>query len=106
MRSGNTTLREVLIECAHGAARTHDCQFRGYHKALTIRRGFKRATVATAHKLLRVIFCVLSTRTPYRDPHTDYEAMMVKRNASRWIAMLKKHGIDPATWSAPMPDVT
>ena len=102
-RRGNTTLREVLIECAHGAARTHHCQFRGYHKALTIRRGFKRATVATAHKMLRVIFRVLSTRTPYRDPQTDYEAMMVKRNAPRWIAMLKKHGIDLATWSAPMP---
>ena len=102
-RRGNTTLREVLIECAHGAARTHDCQFRGYHKALTIRRGFKRATVATAHKMPRVIFRVLTTHTPYRDPETDYEAMMVKRNAPRWIAMLKKHRIDPAQWSAPMP---
>ena len=81
----------------------HHCQFRGYHKALTIRRGFKRATVATAHKMLRVIFRVLTTRTPYRDPETDYEAMMVKRNAPRWIAMLKKHGIDPATWSPRMP---
>ena len=28
---------------------------------------------------------------------------MVKRNAPRWIAMLKKHGIDPAEWAAPMP---
>jgi len=101
-RRGNTTLREVLIECAHGAARTHDCQFRGYHKALTVRRGFKRATVATAHKMLRVIFRVLATRTPYRDPETDYEAMMVKRNAPRWIAMLHKHGIDPAKWAEPM----
>ena len=54
-------------------------------------------------KMLRVIFRVLTTRTPYRDPETDYEAMMVKRNAPRWIAMLKKHGIDPATWSPRMP---
>ena len=51
-RRGNGTLREGLIECAHAAARTHHCQFRGYHKALTIRRGYKRATVATAHNLL------------------------------------------------------
>ncbi len=27
-RRGNLTLREVLIECAHAAARTHHCQFR------------------------------------------------------------------------------
>ncbi len=102
-RRGNTTLREVLIECAHGAARTRDCQFQGYHKALTVRRGYKRATVATAHKMLRVIFRVLQSATPYRDPHTDYEAMMVKRNAPRWIAMLKKHDIDPTTGAARMP---
>ena len=96
-RRGNTTLREVLIECAHGAARTGNCQFKGYHKALTVRRGYKRATVATAHKILRVIYRVLGTGTPYHDPETDYEAAMVKRNAPRWIAMLKKHGIHPAT---------
>ena len=46
---------------------------------------------------------VLTTHTPYRDPETDYEAMIVKRNAPRWIAMLNNHDIDPATWSAPMP---
>ena len=102
-RRGNTTLREVLIECAHGAARTGQCQFQGYHKALTVRRGYKRATVATAHKLLRVLFRCLSAGTAYRDPQTDYEAMMVKRNAPRWIAMLKKHRIDPATWSGRKP---
>ncbi|MCY4608225.1 MAG: IS110 family transposase [bacterium] len=33
-RRCNTTLREVLIECAQGATRTRNCQFRGYHKAL------------------------------------------------------------------------
>lgn len=96
-RRGNIALREVLIECAQAAARTHHCQFRGYHKALTVRRGYKRATVATAHKLLRVIHSVLKNDTPYRDPQTDYEAIMVKRNAPRWVRMLKKYRIDPAT---------
>ena len=100
-RRGNTTLREVLIECAQAAARTHHCQFRGHHKALTVRRGYKRATVATAHKLLRVIHCVLKSNSPYRDPETDYEALMVKRNAPRWIRMLKKYRINPATGELP-----
>ena len=98
-RRGNTTLREVLIECAQGAARTRNCQFRGYHKGLTVRRGYCKATVATAHKMLRVIYSVLKSGVPYHDPETDYEAAMVQRNAQRWITMLKKHGIDPATWS-------
>ena len=60
----------------------------------TIRRfgsAAERAIVATAHKLLRVVYCVLRTGKPYRDP--DYEAMMVKRNAPRWIRMLETYNI-------------
>ena len=96
-------MRTVLIECAHGAARTHHCQFKGHHKALTVRRGYKRATVATAHKMLRCIYAMLSVGSVYRDPQTDYEKLMVMRNAPRWIKMLKKHGIDPATRAAKEP---
>lgn len=58
-------------------------------------RGYKRATIAIAHKMPRVICAVLTSRNPYRDPETDYEAPMVKRNAARWIRRLTKHGIDP-----------
>ena len=65
-RRGSRTVRAVLVECAHGAARTRHCQFQKYHKALTVRRGYKRAVVATAHKILRCIFAVLRDGTPYR----------------------------------------
>lgn len=92
-RRGSKTLRAVLVECAHGAARTHNCQFRAYHKALMVRRGYKRALVATAHKLARCVFAVLRDRTPYRDPDTDYEALLVKRNAPRWLRKLHEFDI-------------
>ena len=35
---------------------------------------------------------MLRTGRPYHDPETDYEALIVKRNALRWIAMLKRYG--------------
>ena len=92
-RRGNKTLRAVLVECAHGAARTHGCQFRGYHKALMVRRGYKRAIVATAHKLLRVVYVVLRDARPYHDPEADYEELMVRRNAPRWLRMLQRYGM-------------
>ena len=92
-RSGSKPLRAVLVECAHGAARTHGCQFRGYHKALMVRRGYKRAIVATAHKLLRVLYVVLRDARPYHDPEADYEELMVRRNAPRWIRMLHRYGL-------------
>ena len=93
VRKGNQALRTLLIECAQAAARTGHSQFRGHHKALTVRRGHKRATVATAHKMLRIIHCMLRTGELYRDPDIDHEAIMVMRNAPRWVRMLKKHGL-------------
>ena len=32
-RRGSRTLRAVLVECAHAAARTENCQFQAHHKA-------------------------------------------------------------------------
>ena len=44
-------------------------------------------------KLLRCIFAVLRNRTPYRDPATDYEALLVHRNAPRWLRKLHQFDI-------------
>ena len=74
------------------AARTHDCQFKDYHKSLTVRRDFKRAAVATAHKMLRAFYWMLQTGECYRDSLADYEITMVRRNAPMWIHMLKEYG--------------
>ena len=72
-RRGSKTLRAVLVECAHAAARTHGCQFRGYHKALMVRRGYKRAIVATAHKLLRVGARTTSGMTAAGSPDPEFQ---------------------------------
>ena len=96
-RMGSKTLRACLVECAHGAARTKGCQFEAHHRALAARRGYKRAIVAGAHKMLRIIYVVLRTGRPYYDRTADYDALMVKRNAPRWIRMLRRYGyIEPA----------
>ena len=77
---------------------------------LTVRRGYKRAVVATAHKLARCAFAVLRDGTPYRDPATDYEALLVKRNAPRWLRTLRKFDIlvnnDDGTVSVRWPERT
>ena len=91
-RMGAKTLRATLVECAHGAARTKGCQFEAYHRALAARRGYKRAIVAGAHKMLRIVYVVLKTAAPCYDRTADYEALMVERNALRWIRMLRRYG--------------
>ena len=92
-RAGNPTLRATLAECAHGAARTKDSQFHGFHGAMAARIGYKRAILATAHKLLRTIYAILRDDHPYKDPQVNYEQLLAQRNGPRWIRMLDKHGL-------------
>ncbi len=91
-RKGNPTLRATLAECAHGAVRTKSSQFYGHHRMLAGRIGYKKAILASAHKLLRVIHAVLRDDRPYTDPDIDYEKLVVERNAPRWLRMLTRHG--------------
>ena len=89
-RKGNVYLRRILCEIAHAAARTRDVQFGPYKQHLAKRRGAGRAVVATAHKILRIVFAMLRDGQPYRDPQIDYAARTAGRNKARWLRMLHK----------------
>jgi transposase len=91
MRKGNPYVRRLLCEFAHAASRTASV-FKAKFQALVMRRGYQRAIVAIAHKLLRTIFVMLQRHQPYRDSATDYEALAVQRKAPRWIKALTKFG--------------
>ena len=91
---GNRYVRAVLCEIAWAAVRTAS-QFKGRYQSLVSRRGTKKAIVAIGHKLLRIVFVLLSRKVPYKDPTVDYGALLVKRNAPRWIRQLKKFGYLP-----------
>ena len=92
-RKGSRHLRTAFVEAAHGAVRTRNCQFEGFYRNVAARRGSKRAIVATAHKMARILYVMLRDRVPYRDPGTDYEALLVGRNAPRWLRQLDRFGI-------------
>jgi len=42
--------------------------------------------------MLKIIYSMLKSGSVYKDPEIDYEAMMIKKNAPRWIKALKKFG--------------
>ena len=94
-RKGNSWVRRLLCEFAQAASRSR-CALKDKFAALSIRKGHKKSIVALAHKMLRIVFAILKTNTPYRDRSVDYEALSVQKNAPRWIRMLKKHGFLPA----------
>ena len=94
-RKGNQSLRRLMCEISQAAIKTKS-QFKGKHQSLVIRRGYKRSIIAIGHKMLRVIYCMLTKLTPYKDPEIDYEALTVRRNAPRWLQMLEKYKYLPA----------
>lgn len=94
-RKGNAWVRRLLCEFAQAAARSR-CALKDKFTTLAIRKGHKKSIVALGHKMLRIIYAMLSDGTPYQDRTIDYEALSVQRNAPRWIKKLIKHGFLPA----------
>ncbi len=71
------------------------------YRSLTVRKSHKKAIVAVAHKMIRLIYVLLTRKQAYLDPRIDYAAMSAKKNAPRWIKQLKLIGKWPAPTSAP-----
>ena len=95
-RKGNVIVRYILCECAN-AARNTKSSLAAKYRSLMARKSHKKAIVAIAHKLIRIIYFMLSRHEPYCDPGVDYEAMSAQKNAPRWIKALKKIGKLPVT---------
>ena len=94
-RHGNNAIRYILCECAN-AARMTKSTLAAKYKSLMVRKSHKKAIVAVAHKMIRLIFILLFRRQPYHDQNIDYAAMSAKKNAPRWIKQLKAIGKWPA----------
>jgi transposase len=101
-RNGNHAIRYLLCEAANAARRTHSA-FRSLYQSLVPRKGHKKAIIAVAHKMIRIIYILFTRRQAYRDPGIDYQAMVVTRNAPRWIQALKKYGFWPTIDTASSP---
>ena len=94
-RHGNAIIRFILCECAN-AARMTKSTLAAKYRSLMVRKTHKRAIVAVAHKMIRLIFLMLTRREPYLDQSIDYAAMSAKKNAPRWIKQLKSIGRWPS----------
>lgn len=73
------------------------------YKSLTVRKSHKKAIVAVAHKMIRLIYVLLARKEPYLDRRIDYAAMSAAKNAPRWIKQLKAIGKWPAAAPASAP---
>src|SRR5437588_1872228 len=74
---GNVYLKTALVEAANAAARARGTYLRDKFFRLKARRGYKRAAVAVAHKILVAIYYMLSHRVCYNELGDAY---LDKRN--------------------------
>jgi transposase len=81
-RKGNRWLRTALVEAAQAARRTKTylaAQFR----RLTTRRGIKKAAVAVAHSILRIVYHLLIDEHPFEDLGEAYFDQRQRQHVSR-----------------------
>ena len=64
---GNVYLKTALVEAANAAARAKGIYLRYKCYRLKARRGYKRAAVAIAHKILVSIYYMVSQNVSYND---------------------------------------
>ena len=81
---GLKTIKTIAVECAQAAARTKQtslhalfCQKR--HK------GYCAAIMVVAHKILRVIYSMLTRREAYCDSKMHLEEFLQRRHVPRWV---------------------
>jgi transposase len=100
-RHANSTIRYILCECAN-AARMTKSTLAAKYKSLMVRKSHKKSIVAIAHKMIRLIYVLLTRQQAYLDQRIDYAAMSAAKNAPRWIKQLKAIGKWPAQPQTPM----
>jgi hypothetical protein len=103
-RKGNTWLRALLVEAAHGAAHTRDTYLAAQYHRLAARRGAKKAAVAVGHSILVIVYHLLSDpdhQEEYRDLGATYfderdRAALERRLVQRLEALGHKVTLQPA----------
>jgi transposase len=81
--SGNVYLKSGLVEAANAAARSKGTYLRDKFFRLKARRGYKRAVVAIAHKILVAIYHMLSQHVSYNDLGDLYLDKLNKHHLTR-----------------------
>jgi transposase len=92
-RKGNVHLKTTLVEAASSAARKTGSYLKDKFFRLKARRGYKRAAMAIAHKVLKAAHRILSTAAEYKDLGEAYlDQLDERRVAANLVRRLERLG--------------
>jgi transposase len=92
-KKGNSNLKAVLCQVAWAAMKKKDCRLASFYYRVVKRRGPKKANMALAHLILRIIYQMLKTKTPYQEYGWDY-LPKEERKKDYFIKKLQKLGYE------------
>lgn len=76
-KRGNKYLRTVFVEAAHVAGRSRKSRLKPYFVVLKRRIGYKKAIVALAAKLMRIVHALLTKMENYEEKYYQKDAKLV-----------------------------
>lgn len=94
-RSGNKSLKAILVECAQVAKKNQNTFFYAQYQRLVVKRGKNRAKVAVAHSILIAIYYMLKENKEYTELGSDfYNKFNKEKKANAYMKKLRELGYD------------
>ena len=81
-RRGNVHLKTALVTAAIGASRRKGSYYKDKYHRLKARRGYLRAAIAIAHKILVAAYHMLATGAPFRDLGEAFLGQQARRRTT------------------------
>ena len=92
---GNRYLRRALLQAAWAATNSKNSYLRAFFYRLKSRKGWGKAIMAVAHKLLVIVYGILKTNNPYRELGADYyDRLNPARTVQKLVARLERLGVN------------
>lgn len=92
-RRGNNYLKTTLVEAAWAVSRKKDTHLNTKFHNIARRRGRKRAAIAVGHKILRIVYHILSEKKPFKEIEPEVvRNRKPKKNEQLMIRELEKAG--------------
>ena len=86
-------LKTAMVQAAHAAIKKKDSYLRARYYRIRARRGSKKAIIAVAAQLLRIVYHVVKTHTPYQELGPGYfDIRDRQRTVSRMVRRLESLG--------------
>ena len=105
-RKGDRYIRRILVQSAWAAARTKDCFLAALFSRIAQRRGMKKAAVAVAHRLLKVVYSLIAEGGVYRERGGDYfDRRQPAQTAKRLTRRLERIGFQVTLQPKPLDPV-